>query len=44
MPVHSPIAMRHALPAAVSVPCAWVNPTALSLGFFIQPFTAVGHR
>ncbi|WP_255424536.1 MULTISPECIES: hypothetical protein [Aquitalea] len=33
-----------ALPLAVVALCPWANPTALSLGFFIQPFTAVGHR
>jgi hypothetical protein len=38
-PIHT-----HTLPAAAVLLCAWVDPTALSLGFFIQPFTAVGHR
>jgi hypothetical protein len=32
------------LPVAAVVLCAWADSTALSLGFFIQPFTAVGHR
>jgi len=35
---------RTTLPSAVAVPCLRTDATGLSLGFFVQPFTAVGHR
>ncbi|WP_293766731.1 hypothetical protein [uncultured Aquitalea sp.] len=42
----SSTARRHhaSRPAGQDKARAWAFPQALSLGFFIQPFTAVGHR